>query len=97
MSTTSSQCKFAAIEGRWHATSSRQAEVPIALPDEAAEADRYAISIPILGSLIGSMSFTAKRDGANRLSGAGSATGGDPILRVRVMVGSGLLMLFLAW
>src|SRR5215472_5206831 len=49
--------KFAAIEGRWH-DEQPASEVLIALPNEAAETNRYAISVPILGSVIGSMSFT---------------------------------------
>src|SRR5690349_6103985 len=39
--------KFAAIEGRWH-DEQPASEVLIALPDEKAEANRYAISIPVL-------------------------------------------------
>src|ERR1700693_3933367 len=51
--------KFAAIEARWH-DEQPASEVLIAIPDEHAETNRYEIKIPILGSLIGSMSFTAK-------------------------------------
>ena len=52
--------KFAAIEARWH-DEQPASEVLIAWPNEALERNDYAISIPYLGSLIGSMSFTAKR------------------------------------
>src|SRR4051794_2168454 len=48
--------KFAAIEGRWH-DEQPASEVLLAIPDPAAERNQYAISVPILGSLIGSMSF----------------------------------------
>src|SRR6266702_4937440 len=54
--------KFAAIEGRWH-DEQPASEVLIAIPDEAAEANHYAISIPVLGGLRGSMSFTSKEVG----------------------------------
>src|SRR5882724_12510424 len=45
--------KFAAIEGRWH-DEQPASEVLIAIPDEASESNKYAVSIPVLGSLIGS-------------------------------------------
>ena len=49
--------KFAAIEARWH-DEQPAGEVLIALPgSQRAETNRFAISIPVLGSLIGSMSF----------------------------------------
>ena len=54
--------KFAAIEARWH-DEQPAGEVLIAVPDAAAETNQYAIKIPILGSLIGSMSFTSKEVG----------------------------------
>src|SRR6202012_3834786 len=54
--------KFAAIEGRWH-DEQPASEVLIGIPDPASETNRYAISIPVLGSLIGSMSFTSKEVG----------------------------------
>src|ERR1700674_5367630 len=54
--------KFAAIEGRWH-DEQPASEVLIAIPDEASERNKYAISIPVLGSLIGSMSLDSKEVG----------------------------------
>jgi len=54
--------KFAAIEGRWH-TEQPASEVLIGIPDEAAETNHYAISIPALGSLIASMRLDAKEVG----------------------------------
>src|ERR1700752_747749 len=51
--------KFAAIEARWH-DEQPASEVLIAIPDEHAEANRYAITVPYLGSLIASMRFTSK-------------------------------------
>ena len=54
--------KFAAIEGRWH-DEQPAGEVLMAIPDPASESNKYEIKIPILGSLIGSMSFTSKEVG----------------------------------
>jgi cytochrome bd ubiquinol oxidase subunit I len=54
--------KFAAIEARWHDEQPAN-EVVIAWPNEATQSNDYAISIPVLGSLIGSMSFTSKEVG----------------------------------
>src|SRR6266481_7416716 len=54
--------KFAAIEGRWH-DEQPASEVVIGIPDTASASNKYAISIPILGSLIGSMSFDSKEVG----------------------------------
>ncbi|MDB5407237.1 MAG: quinol oxidase subunit transrane protein, partial [Rhodospirillales bacterium] len=54
--------KFAAIEGRWH-DEQPAGEVLIAIPDSATESNNYEIKIPVLGSLIGSMSFTSKEVG----------------------------------
>jgi cytochrome bd ubiquinol oxidase subunit I len=54
--------KFAAIEGRWH-DEQPAGEVLIAIPDPAAETNHYEIKVPVLGSLIASMSFTSKEVG----------------------------------
>src|SRR5882724_2738572 len=88
--------KFAAIEGRWH-TQQPASEVLIALPDEAAETNRYEISVPILGSLIGSMSFTSKEVGLADFPVQDRPPVAIPFFAFRIMVGCGLLMLFLAW
>ena len=50
--------KFAAIEARWH-DEQPAGEVLIAIPEPATETNLYEIKIPVLGSLIGSMSFTS--------------------------------------
>jgi cytochrome bd ubiquinol oxidase subunit I len=54
--------KFAAIEGRWQ-DEQPAGEVLIAIPDSTAEANRYGVKIPILGSIIGSMTLTSKEVG----------------------------------
>src|SRR5580693_278363 len=51
--------KFAAIEGRWH-DEQPAGEVLLAIPDPASETNHYEIKIPVLGSLIGSMSLHSK-------------------------------------
>src|SRR4029077_19557582 len=54
--------KFAAIEGRWH-DEQPASEVLIAIPAPAAETNHYQITIPVLGSLIGSLSLHSKEVG----------------------------------
>lgn len=88
--------KFAAIEARWH-DEKPAGEVLVAWPDEASEANRYEIRIPILGSLIGSMSFTSKEVGLTDFPPQNRPPVLIPFLAFRVMVGCGLAMLALAW
>ena len=73
--------KFAAIEGRWH-DEQPASEVLIAIPDSKAETNHYAISVPVLGSLIGSMSFNSKEVGMTDFPTARSPARAHPILRV---------------
>src|SRR6516164_9662888 len=54
--------KFAAIEGRWH-DERPAAEVLIGLPDPTTESNKYEIKIPVLGSIIASMSLVSKEFG----------------------------------
>jgi|HubBroStandDraft_6_1064221.scaffolds.fasta_scaffold05677_2 cytochrome d ubiquinol oxidase subunit I len=88
--------KFAAIEGRWH-DEQPAAEVLIALPDEANERNLYELKIPILGSLIGSMSFTSKEVGLTSFTPQDRPPVVIPFFAFRIMVGCGLVMLALAW
>jgi cytochrome d ubiquinol oxidase subunit I len=88
--------KFAAIEGRWH-DEQPAGEVLIAIPDPAAETNRYEIRIPILGSLIGSMSFTSKELGLTDFPVQDRPPVTIPFFAFRIMVGCGLVMLLLAW
>src|SRR5271170_2141937 len=88
--------KFAAIEGRWH-DEQPAGEVLIALPDPAAETNLYEIKIPILGSLIGSMSFTSKEVGLTDFPPQNRPPVAIPFFTFRIMVGCGLVMLLLAW
>jgi cytochrome d ubiquinol oxidase subunit I len=88
--------KFAAIEGRWH-DEQPASEVLIGLPDSASQTNRYAISIPILGSLIGSLSFDSKEVGLTDFPPRDRPPVLIPFLSFRIMVGCGLVMLLLAW
>jgi cytochrome d ubiquinol oxidase subunit I len=88
--------KFAAIEGRWH-DEQPASEVLFAIPDEASQSDRYAISVPVLGSLIASMSFDSKEVGLTAFAPQDRPPVLIPFLAFRIMVGCGLTMLLLAW
>ena len=88
--------KFAAIEGRWH-DEQPAGEVLIAIPDPATETNNYEIKIPILGSLIGSLSFTSKEVGLTDFPPENRPPVIIPFFTFRIMVGCGLIMLALAW
>jgi cytochrome bd ubiquinol oxidase subunit I len=88
--------KFAAIEGRWH-DEQPAAEVLLAIPDEATQRDRYAFSIPVLGSVIGSMSWHSKEVGLRDFPRADWPPVAIPFFTFRIMVGCGLILLALAW
>jgi cytochrome d ubiquinol oxidase subunit I len=88
--------KFAAIEGRWHDEQPGR-EVLLAIPDSKAETNHYEISIPVLGSIVGSMSLTSKEIGLGSFPRDERPPVGIPFFAFRIMVGCGLVMLALAW
>jgi len=88
--------KFAAIEGRWH-DEQPASEVLLAWPDEASEANLYEIKIPVLGSLVASMSFTSKEIGLTDFRSWDRPPVVIPFFAFRIMVGCGLIMMALAW
>jgi cytochrome d ubiquinol oxidase subunit I len=88
--------KFAAIEARWH-DEQPASEVLIAIPDSATETNRYEIKIPVLGSIIGSMSLTSKEVGLADFPPQDRPPVLIPFVTFRIMVGCGLIMLGLAW
>jgi cytochrome bd ubiquinol oxidase subunit I len=88
--------KFAAIEGRWH-DEQPAGEVLFAWPDEAHERNRYELKVPVLGSLIGSLSLTSKEIGLTDFPRVDRPPVTIPFLAFRVMVGCGLLMTAVAW
>jgi cytochrome d ubiquinol oxidase subunit I len=88
--------KFAAIEARWH-DEQPASEVLIAIPDPATESNKYAVSIPVLGSIIGSLSLTSKEVGLTSFLPQNRPPVAIPFFAFRIMVGCGLVMLGLAW
>jgi cytochrome bd ubiquinol oxidase subunit I len=88
--------KFAAIEARWH-DEQPASEVLIAWPNEKTERNDYAVTIPYLGSLIGSMSLKSREVGLTDWPARDRPPVAIPFFAFRVMVGCGLLMLALAW
>jgi len=88
--------KFAAIEGRWH-DEQPASEVLVALPDPAAETNRYQIAIPVLGSMIGSMSFTSKEVGLTSFPPDRRPPVLIPFFAFRIMVGCWGIMTLVAW
>jgi cytochrome bd ubiquinol oxidase subunit I len=88
--------KFAAIEARWH-DEQPASEVLIGIPDSTTESNKYAISIPVLGSIIGSMSLTSKEVGLTSFPPQDRPPVIIPFFTFRIMVGCGLVMLGLAW
>src|SRR5882757_4990601 len=88
--------KFAAIEGRWH-DEQPAGEVLIGIPNEATETNQYEIKIPVLGSIIGSMSLTSKEVGLTSFPPQDRPPVLIPFFAFRIMVGCGLVMLGLAW
>lgn len=87
--------KISAIEGVWH----RESGAPLllfAVPDEQRQENRFALGIPQAASLI----LTHTKDG--EIAGldefpAGHAPVGAVFWAFRIMVGTGMLMVFAAW
>ena len=88
--------KFAAVEGRWH-DEQPAGEVLIAIPDSATATNRFEVKIPVLGSLIGSMSFNSKEVGLTDFPRDLWPPVQIPFFAFRIMVGCGVIMLALAW
>jgi cytochrome d ubiquinol oxidase subunit I len=88
--------KFAAIEGRWH-DEQPASEVLIAIPNAATETNQFAVTVPVLGSLIASMSPSSKEIGLTDFPPQDRPPVLIPFLAFRIMVGCGVVMLLLAW
>ncbi len=87
--------KIAAMEGVWH-TQRGAPLVLLALPDETAQENRFALQIPRMASLI----LTHELDG--EVKGLNEFAGEHPPVRpvffaFRVMLGVGTLMLLVSW
>jgi cytochrome d ubiquinol oxidase subunit I len=87
--------KIAAMEGRWE-TGRRVPMTLIAWPDAKAEKNRFALEIPVLGSLILTHSLNGEVQGLKSVP----RTERPPVVPVffafRIMVGCGLLLLAIA-
>ena len=88
--------KFAAVEGRWH-DEQPASEVLLALPDASSASNHYSISIPVLGSLVGSMSLTSKEVGLTDFPPRDRPPVLVPFFAFRIMVGCWLIMLLVTW
>ena len=88
--------KFAAIEARWH-DEQPASEVLIGWPNEAAERNDFAISVPYLGSLIATGTLDSKEVGLTDFPVDQRPPVLIPFVAFRIMVGCGLLMLAVAW
>ena len=88
--------KFAAIEARWE-DEEPASEVLLAWPDETSEVNRYEIKIPVLGSLVASMSFSSKEIGLADFPPRDRPPVLIPFFAFRIMVGCGIVMMALAW
>src|SRR5208283_4344034 len=77
--------KFAAIEGRWRDEQPAR-EVLIAIPDEHSQTNQYELSVPVLGSVIGSMSVTSKEVGLTDFRPQDRPPVLIPFLAFRIMV-----------
>jgi cytochrome d ubiquinol oxidase subunit I len=88
--------KLAAIEAHWH-TARGVPLVLFALPDQAAESNRYELSVPKLGSLILAHSLDGEVRGLTEVPPADRPPVAVVFWAFRVMVGCGGVMLLLAW
>ncbi len=84
--------KLAAIEGRWDTASSAPLTL-FGLPDQAAERNRYAIEIPVLGSLILTHSLNGEIKGLKDFPANQRPPVAPVFFAFRLMVGIGLVML----
>jgi cytochrome bd ubiquinol oxidase subunit I len=88
--------KFAAIEARWK-NEQPASETLIAIPDPAHERNLFAISVPKLGSMIASGSWTAPERGLESFPKEDRPPVVIPFFGFRIMAGLGLLMLAVSW
>jgi cytochrome bd ubiquinol oxidase subunit I len=88
--------KFAAIEARWE-DEQPAAEVLVGWPDEAAERNLYALSIPKLGSFIATGTWDSKEVGLKSFPPQDRPPVVVPFWAFRIMFGMGLAILAISW
>jgi cytochrome d ubiquinol oxidase subunit I len=88
--------KFAAIEGRWH-DEQPASEVLFAWPDDKRSTNHFEVAVPILGSLIATMSTDSKEVGLDDFAPGDRPPVAITFIAFRVMVACGLLMLAIGW
>jgi cytochrome d ubiquinol oxidase subunit I len=88
--------KFAAIEARWH-TQQPASEVLIAIPDESAQRNLFALEVPRLGSFIASGTWDSREIGLDTFPPEDRPPVFIPFWTFRLMVGMGLVMLAVSW
>ena len=88
--------KFAAIEARWH-TQQPASEVLIAIPDESAQRNLFALEVPRLGSFIASGTWDSREIGLDTFPPEDRPPVFIPFWTFRLMVGMGLIMLAVSW
>jgi len=88
--------KFAAIEARWH-NEKPAAEVLIGLPDQKEEVNHYQWAIPVLGSLIATMTPDSEEVGLTSFAPRDRPPVAIPFFTFRIMVACGLWMMAIAW
>jgi cytochrome bd ubiquinol oxidase subunit I len=88
--------KFAAIEARWK-TQQPASEVLLAIPDEAAERNLFAIEVPKLGSFIASGTWDSREVGLDTFPPEDRPPVVIPFFAFRLMVGMGLIMVAVSW
>lgn len=86
--------KVAAIEGLWQTTQGAPL-VLFAVPDKAAKANRYTVAIPKLSSAILTRDFNGEVKGLNEFQETGIPPVASVFYAFRIMVGLGILFLFL--
>src|SRR5205823_7123413 len=84
--------KLAAIEARWD-TERRVPLTLFAIPDPASETNRFAIDVPLLGSLILTHSLDGEVKGLKDFKPEDRPPVAIPFFAFRIMVGIGLAML----
>jgi cytochrome d ubiquinol oxidase subunit I len=88
--------KIAAMEGHWDGSKPAPFEI-FAWPDESTESNRYAISLPHIGSLLVTRQWDGLFPGLNDVPPQDRPPVPNVFFGFRIMVGIGLYMIAAAW